>query len=100
MSAVKIADLVVAIPYGDGMRKRYKNVGALFKQTDNDPSKGPGFTISLDSTFNPAGAPSKGGDVWLSCYNPKPERPWTGASNTPRLHPSQPPDDLDDDIPF
>ena len=96
----KIADVVVAIPYGDGYRKRYTTVGALIKLERNDESKGPGFIVMLDTTFNPAGAPSRDGSVSLSCYHPrthaappahKPNVPFRPAASFP---------DMEDDIPF
>jgi len=106
--ATRIADVVVGIPYGDQGRKRWIKVGALLQHTDNDATKGPGFSIVLDATFNPAGAPSREGQIMLSCFHPDdhPSRAGRGApppQDTYRAPPSkpQPPlDDLDDDIPF
>jgi len=72
MSTSKIADIVAAIPFGNEGKKKYRTVGALLKQSDNDASKGPGFTIVLEAWFNPAGLPiGNGGEVFLSCYHPK-----------------------------
>jgi len=107
VSTIKIADIVVAIPYGNEGKKRWRNVGALLQHSDNDPSKGPGFTISLDAIFNPAGAPSRDGQVMLSCFHPNdsPQRA-TPVGTTPyhnsypRPKPPPQPDFPDDDIPF
>lgn len=99
MATLKIADVVVAIPYGDGSRKRYQTVGSLLRFDNNDESKGPGFVVMLDSTFNPAGAPSRDGSVALSCYHPK-AKPAVAAEPT-RTHPPLPRGSYhDDDIPF
>ena len=100
MATRKIADIVAGIPYGNEGKKRWRTVGALLQHDDNDPSKGPGFTISLETIFNPAGLPQREGQVMLSCFNPKepayqapPERPI-------RQRPLSPFDGEDDDIPF
>lgn len=105
MSTTKIADIVVGIPYGNEGKKRWRNVGALLQHSDNDPSKGPGFTISLDAIFNPAGALSRDGQVMLSCFHPNdsPQRAGGASKDTYRAPPAkpQPPlSDFDDDIPF
>ena len=108
MSTTKIADIVVGIPYGNEGKKRWRNVGALLQHSDNDPSKGPGFTISLDATFNPAGAPSREGQIMLSCFHPDdhPSRAGRGAPppqdtyRAPPAKPQPPLDDLDYNIPF
>ena len=99
MASTKVADVVASIPYGNGSSRRYITVGALLKLEDNDPNKGPGFLIMLDSTFNPAGAPSRDGSVALSCYHPK-AKPAVAAEPT-RTHPPLPRGSYhDDDIPF
>lgn len=103
MSTTKIADIVVAIPYGNEGKKRWRNVGALLQHSDNDPSKGPGFTISLDAIFNPAGAPSRDGQVMLSCFHPNdsPQRAGGATKDTYRApKPPRQPDYADDDLPF
>jgi single-strand DNA-binding protein len=103
MSTIKIADIVAAIPFGTEGKKRYRTVGALLKHSINDSSKGPGFTISLDAFFNPAGCPiNHDGTVYLSCYNPKlsDEGP-ARRPETPIRRPALPAfDGSDDDIPF
>lgn len=103
MANRKVADVVAAIPFNDGTnRKRYLTVGSLIQLAENDASKGPGYIIALDPTFNPAGVPTHGGSVMLSCYNPKPPR----QSSTPpaeptRTHHSPRPVEFDEgDIPF
>jgi len=103
VSTTKIADIVVAIPYGNEGKKRWRNVGALLQHSDNDPSKGPGFTISLDAIFNPAGAPSRDGQILLSCFHPNdsPQRAGGATKDTYRApKPPPQPDFPDDDIPF
>lgn len=100
MSTTKIADIVAAIPYGDGSKRKYRNVGALLKIGNNDPSKGPGFMVVLDAWFNPAGLPiDDGGQVFLSCYHPK-ERTIPLEPVRQRPLSRTIPGDLDDDIPF
>ena len=102
MSTIKIADIVAGIPYGSQGKKRWRTVGALLQRDDNDLSKGPGFTISLDGIFNPAGLPMREGQVMLSCFHPKdfPERgaPPKDDYRAPKAPPQ--PDFPDDDIPF
>lgn len=103
--ATRIADVVVGIPYGDQGRKRWIKVGALLQHPDNDPTKGPGFTIVLDATFNPAGAPSREGQIMLSCFHPDDHPSRAGRQpDTYRAPPSKPQPSLDDrdddDIPF
>lgn len=96
----KFADVVAAIPYGQEGKKKYRTVGALLKHSDNDPSKGPGFTIVLDAWFNPAGLPiGNGGEVYLSCYHPKDK---VQAAPEPGFRRRPPPafDGDEDDIPF
>lgn len=101
MSTTKIADIVATIPYGDGGKRKYRNVGALLKVGNNDPSKGPGFMVVLDAWFNPAGLPIEdGGQVFLSCYHPK-ERAMPPEPVRQRPLSRTIPSDLDDDdIPF
>ena len=104
----RIADVVAGIPYGDQGRKRWIKVGALLQHTDNDATKGPGFSIVLDATFNPAGAPSREGQIMLSCFHPDdhPSRAGRGAPppqdtyRAPPAKPQPPLDDLDYNIPF
>lgn len=102
MSTTKIADIVAGIPYGSQGKKRWRNVGALLQMSDNDPSKGPGFIVVLDSIFNPAGLESREGQVLLSCFHPNEgtQRPAPPKDNyrAPKAPPQ--PDDLGDDIPF
>jgi len=107
MAITKIADIVATIPYGNEGKKRYRTVGALLQHDQNDPSKGPGFTISLETIFNPAGMPDRDGQVLLSCYNPREPDQARGAArgagfkDTYRAPPPPPqPDFPDDDIPF
>lgn len=102
--ATRIADVVVGIPYGDQGRKRWIKVGALLQHADNDATKGPGFSIVLDATFNPAGAPIREGQIMLSCFHPadhpsRAERQ-PDTYRAPPAKPQPPLDDLDDDIPF
>lgn len=102
MTTTKIADIVAAIPYGDEGKRKYRNVGALLKVGNNDISKGPGFMVTLDAWFNPAGLPiDDGGTVYLSCYHPKERVP--AAPEPVRQRPLSrtiPSDFADDDIPF
>lgn len=102
--ATRIADIVVGIPYGDQGRKRWVKVGALLQHADNDATKGPGFSIVLDATFNPAGAPSREGQIMLSCFHPDDHPSRAGRQpdtyRAPPVKPQPPLDDLDDDIPF
>jgi hypothetical protein len=106
--ATRIADVVVGIPYGDQGRKRWIKVGALLQHADNDPSKGPGFSIVLDATFNPAGAPSREGQIMLSCFHPddhpsRASRPAPADNYKAPARPAMSQDafaDMNDDIPF
>ena len=102
--ATRIADVVVGIPYGDQGRKRWIKVGALLQHTDNDATKGPGFSIVLDATFNPAGAPSREGQIMLSCFHPDDHPSRAGRQpdtyRAPPAKPQPPLDDLDYNIPF
>ena len=102
--ATRIADVVVGIPYGDQGQKRWIKVGALLQHADNDATKGPGFSIILDATFNPAGAPSREGQIMLSCFHPDDHPSRAGRQpdtyRAPPAKPQPPLDDLDDDIPF
>jgi len=103
MNTTKIADIAIGIPYGNEGKKRWRNVGALLQHSDNDPSKGPGFTISLDAIFNLAGAPQRDGNVMLSCFHPNdsPQRANSASKDTYRApKPPPQPDFPDDDIPF
>lgn len=102
MTTTRIADIVAAIPFGDQGKRKYRTVGALLRNSDNDPSKGPGFLISLDAWFNPAGLPiSDGGSVFLSCYHPK-EVPASPPRDDykPKLSKHPPFNGDEDDIPF
>jgi hypothetical protein len=105
VSVTKIADIVVGIPYGNEGKRRWQRVGALLQHDQNDPSKGPGFTVSLDATFNPAGAPQRDGQVLLSCFHPDTERSARRPTppdtyRRPPLGPAADLSDMDDDIPF
>ena len=101
MATRKIADIVAGIPYGREGKKRWRTVGALLEHDDNDPSKGPGFTISLDGIFNPAGLPMREGQVMLSCFNPKEPAPYVPPPEQPMRQREFPPFNGDeDDIPF
>ena len=99
MTTIKIADIVAGLPYGNEGKKRWRTVGALLKNDKNDPTKGPGFTVVLDTIFNPAGLPNKDGQVLLSCFNPK--EPYQGPPERPIRQPQLPDFNGDDrDIPF
>jgi len=101
MATRKIADIVAGIPYGNEGKKRWRTVGALLQHDDNDPSKGPGFTISLETIFNPAGLPQREGQVMLSCFHPKEPGAYTSPPERPiRQRPLPPFDGEEDDIPF
>ena len=104
MAATKIADLVCTIPFDQGNGQRYVTVGAMLKLENNDPSKGPGFIIMLDKTFNPAGLQDGRGSVVLSCYHPSENRktPYKRDPDDkpPRQHPLAGFNPADDDIPF
>jgi len=103
MAVIKVADIVAGVPYGNEGRKRWRTVGALLKHTDNDPAKGPGFTIALDRLFNPAGLPDRDGDAMLSCFHPKDPAQARGAAAADTYRAPKPPpqpDFPDDDIPF
>lgn len=81
MATTKTGDLVAGIPYGNQGKKKWVTVGALLKRSDNDESKGPGYTVALDAWFNLAGLPiSEDGTVYLSVFHPKaygaPEKPF------------------------
>lgn len=70
MATTKIYDLaVVTGEYQgrDGIKKRWKNVGAVMQKEDG------GKFIMLDRTFNPAGVPFKEGgeSILLSMFEPK-----------------------------
>lgn len=107
MPMTKVANLVLALPFGTQGLKKYVTVGALLRASDNDESKGPGFVITLDTHFNPAGAPCRDGSVFLSTY-------FADRDRTPReqpkdTHRAPPPknlvnssdfEDMQNDIPF
>ncbi len=99
MAWTKIADIAVGIPYGSDGHKRWQNVGALLQDSNNDNSKGPGFTIALNSTFNPAGAPIFEGNVMLSCYHPMKNGTPQHQQRATARHVEHSPID-GDDIPF
>ena len=91
------ADVVVGIPLPGG-KKRWQKVGVMLQMESNDQARGPGFTILMDRTFNPAGVPSMNNEpsVMISTYWPKEQEAKLPTGN--RLARSA--DDLDDDIPF
>jgi hypothetical protein len=99
MKTTKIGDIVAAIPYGNEGKKKYQTVGALLQQSDNDASKGPGFTIALEPWFNPAGVPRNSDSLFLSVYHPK-ERPERTPEARPKYPQQRPFDGDEDDIPF
>lgn len=97
MSTVKIGDIVAALPLPGGAKK-YVTVGALLEHSNNDPSKGPGFSIALDGWINLAGLPRKpDGTVYLSVYYPKVRNE---QSDTSQHSPASSSPLDDDDIPF
>ncbi len=98
------ADVVVAIPFGNEGKKRYRKVGVMMQAAHNDEKRGPGFYILLDRDFNPAGVLPVGGggnSISLSTYWPKEfESSPTTPPSVASKHPRHSDLDLDDDIPF
>lgn len=97
MSSTVFADVVAGIPLSGG-KKRWMKVGVILKFENSDQSRGPGFVVMLDKTFNPAGVPAMNNEasVMLSTFWPKEQeaKPPTGTRLARGF------DDLEDDIPF
>lgn len=99
MAARKIGDLVVTIQTRSG--PVFRQVGALLEPETNDPTKGPGFLVMIDKTFNPAGVQDDKASVTLSVYHPRDRAQAPQPKSTYKAPPLPPqPDIQDDDIPF
>lgn len=66
---------------------KYENIGAVMKGEH-------GSYCLLKTTFNPAGAPNKDGNVLISLFEPKEQGKGDGFSRAP----AKP--DFDSDVPF
>ena len=101
MKLTKIGDVVAAIPFGTQGQRKYQTVGALLRDNENDPMKGPGFVIAIEPWFNPAGVARASNSLFLSVYHPKVKEPGQGAKEfVPRGPKLAPFDGGEDDIPF
>ena len=64
---------VVSTTVGKDGKKRYHKIGAMFASRQGD-----GYTIKLDSLP----LPNKEGDVWLSCFVPRPKEDRVPVDNS------------------